>query len=214
MIRPTVAGAYGLDDVSAPGASNWGPYFYFGNLPQVFAGQDFGDEFSPIGNWAPANSYRGQCPNQRALTGISASPSTHLAHGIHCGSVLQNQTGTCHAMTVGTVDNRAYTDNNWDWDVGYVKVECAVNEYVQGVSHSTSGVLNGILCCPASGLNRQVAGAVVVYNGNAGLPYEHDWDVGYFKGICAPSQFISGISKLASSSQGTPGRIHALLCSG
>ena len=58
-------------------------------------------------------------------------------------------------------------------------------------------------------------GPVVFYGGNAGLPgIEHDWDVGYAQGSCAPTAYVSGISKLASSSQGTVGAIHAILCGG
>jgi len=219
-LTPGEPSSYDLTNLPAAGGTDWGPnWFYYGNQPDIFWQQNFPPTmsagFSPWATSAPAGSYRGECPDGQSVNGISMS-STHIAHSIHCGGTYRALSASCYTLPLGTSDNRKTDDGGWNWDPGYTKVECNTNEFVEGVSQTSSGVLNGVLCCPtAASLPRGSLGPVVFYGGNAGLPgIEHDWDVGYSKGSCAPTAYVSGISKLASSSQGTVGAIHAILCGG
>ena len=63
-------------------------------------------------------------------------------------SFTGNQTGSsCYARNITNGDNRGYNDNGWDWQVNYIKDECAVNEYAQGFSQGSNGLIHGLLLC-------------------------------------------------------------------
>ena len=214
---PTEPLSYDLNDAVLPGSSDWHSYFYYGNVPDIFWQQNFPSFMTPgFSSWAtsaPAGSYRGECPDGLSLNGISENGS-HIAHAIHCGSTYRAPSPSCYTLAVGTTDNRKTLDGGHDWDPGFTKVECDVNEFIGGVSQTSTGVLNGVLCCPTAPLNRSGLGAVTFYNGNAGAPNEHDWDVGYYKGACSPTSFMSGISKVSTTAQGVVGAIHSIFCGG
>jgi hypothetical protein len=164
-----------------------------------------------VGDW-DSGSYKGQCPLGEAITGLSryATASNHQAHAVQCGSLTVGNSGTlfgCNERTFDPGDNRG-ADFNWDWDSGYFKAECSPGEFVQGVAQSTSGTLDGILCC--AGVVSHSACDVQVFDSHNSSAYGRpDWDYGYYKGQCPKGQYVAGVSAFAGSPQGAP---HAILC--
>jgi hypothetical protein len=104
-----------------------------------------------------------------------------------------------------------------DWDPGYTKAECPLNQYVSGYSVNTSGggagSLANIRCVsvPNKANNDSCRGLTLgSYTGdNRGDTASGDWSVGAFKLECAPGEHIAGISTTA---DGAAGRIHGILC--
>ncbi len=178
--------------------------------------QNAGYTGSPIGDWM-SGSYKGQCAPGSALVGISASATPGPAEDVACSpwtNLLQNN--SCRSVAFDPGNN----PNPWgssgvdtsDWDLGYYKAECNNNEYVAGVSQSTSGQLDGILCCPKQGGDPDENCEVEVYADQNSADYASpDWDVGYSKGECAQDgHVVLGVSTYPSGSNA--GAPHALLC--
>jgi len=109
-----------------------------------------------------------------------------------------------------------------DWDPGYYKAECPAGWYTQGVSQSTSGALNSLLCCPintslegqtpAPAASGSTCTVQTVYNQNSSAYSPPDWDYGFYKAECpggqSAAQYVAGVSAFANGS-GIP---HAILC--
>jgi hypothetical protein len=68
--------------------------------------------------------------------------------GILCAKAERPLGAECHAVAFAKGDNRA-TFIPGDWDVNQRKGQCALNEYVAGVS-AADGRVQAILCCPVS----------------------------------------------------------------
>jgi len=179
---------YGFSTVPAAGGA-WNNYFYFGSTPNIFWGQNWQFNYSPIVDWA-SGSYKGECGQAgtvgHALNGISSSTGPqHQAHAIQCQPAEQSTLpGLCNGRSVATTDNRGTNDG--DWDIGYVKVECAANEYVQGVAQTTSGAISGLLCCPGLVQHHTCITQIFYGQNSAGYATTNiDWDLAYFKGQCS-----------------------------
>jgi hypothetical protein len=217
-----VVGSSGLNNITVYDPTHqffsWiSPGGYFPN-----SGIWWNQSFDPgsSGEWN-YGSYKGTCWTGQPITGVSKYTQAIASHAVQCGGARYVATqSNCHLTAVGTSDNRADTDGGWDWDVGSYKTECAANEYAQGVSQTTSGQLDGILCCPASTYNYTALKALghnscssqVFYSGNSGGYESPDWDYGYYKGQCPGGQYVAGVSTPAYSSIGTYGAAHAMLC--
>jgi hypothetical protein len=173
-----------------------------------------------IGDWN-YGSYKGTCLTGEPIVGVSRYLNSIQSHDIECGGARYVTTASsCYLRSLGSNDDRGYSDNGWDWDSGSYKVECSVGEYVEGISQTTWGQLDGVLCCPG---NAYVAGTSqqlqhkncdtqVFYNGDSSAYRSPDWDSGYYKGQCPGGQYVAGISTPAFSSVGTYGAAHAILC--
>ncbi len=175
------------------------------------------------GDWARGD-YKGQCPAGTPMYGVSRVPGKTWSHAVECGSsakpgqpitgqaAFSNSGAGCYTQPVLNNDNRGDTDNGLDWDPGSYKTECRANEYVAGVSQASgNGVLTSVLCCPAS-VTHQHCNPQVFYNSDSRAYSGPDWDVGYYKGQCQGGQYVAGISTPASTSIGTNGAAHAVLC--
>ena len=175
----TVPSAYAISTTTAAGGS-WADYFYYGDAPAVFWGQNYGYNWSPVGDWI-YGSCKGECGVGQPITGLSKDTGgSNEAHAILCGSATISTTGSsCYARTFDPGNNQGYTDNGWDWDSGYYKAECGVSEFVQGIAQSTAGAVNAILCCPGS-LSHSSCSAQVFYSGDSGGYAGTDWDPYYF----------------------------------
>jgi hypothetical protein len=200
-------------------------YFYFGNVPGVFWGNDYGDSWSPTNpkDWA-SGSYKGQCGDGVPVTGLSEYPSgQRQAHAVKCGGNY-SFTPNNASCVVEAFNSDDIANPSWDWDVGDLKAECPATYYVQGVAQNSAGLLDAILCCP-SGQNWSVSpsncSTQVLYQQNSpGFSGYADWDYGYNKadcpmttrnGVITPTtQLVAGVSAhLGSSPVGGP---HAILC--
>jgi hypothetical protein len=224
---------------ASPGGAA-GNFFYVGNASQSFgpsAGNtDFGSAWWPNGtNW-DNGSYTADCGLLNGqgipLSGVSeAAGGTSQAHAIRCwdppyGSAetstmsVTTTASSCYLRSLGSDDDRGYSGSldpgtNGDWDPGYYKDECRENEYVNGIALSTSGQVDGILCCPGAMMHAS-CNVQVFDNGNSSQFSLPDWDYGFYKGQCpsgaeARAQYVAGISTPAFGQQaaGTP---HAILC--
>jgi len=85
-----------------------------------------------------------------------------------------------------------------------------VNEYVSGVSQSTSGKVHGLRCAVGNGLTNGGQNNCETHTINPndqGVGNAGDWDYGYFKGECGNGKVVYGMS--SSPSTGAP---HRILC--
>jgi hypothetical protein len=157
--------------------------------------------------------YKGDCGAQWAITGLSTDLNGGLAHALLCWSGGNAGEFTGSAVTTvspvwgGTTANMLYSRMG-DWDYGYYKAECGLNEYVSGVSQAPgSGAVHGIRCASASMTSNGTANCetrlVTQSDGFTGT----DWDYGYHKGQCAANKVVVGVS--ANASDGQP---HRILC--
>ena len=98
-----------------------------------------------------------------------------------------------------------------DWDPNYRKSECGGYEPVTGLSRDTgSTVVHATLCrvdgegwrYPHNSCNVRAFSA----GDNRGTAFTGDWDPSYYKGECAPNEYVAGVS------QSQNGQTHALLC--
>jgi len=165
--------------------------------------------YTSDGDWSPG-FWKGECALNQLLTGISRSfssqPSPGRMHRMLCTGPLNGNMNPTNTLTIGSSDTRADTSTG-DWDSGYVKVECAYNETMSGISQGSTGVLMNARCdstgfyassChtvqfPSGGDNR--------YSSNGG-----DWDVTYQKNQCGNTEYVKGISKYSN------GLIKSMLC--
>lgn len=208
--------AYMIQENWVNAAGGYGANVY--GLP--FWGRDYGFSGSGFDDWASSN-YKAQCASGLALTGVSADPSEGHLHGALCGLPgtgdpkfyqRTNSTG-CTPRAFNGGDNMGTADPEWDF--GYYKAECAANEYAAGVSQSTSGSVNGLLCCPAAVRHRActITNAEVFYGQDSASYRSPDWDSGFYKGQCPAGQYVAGISRVPPSQSGqVNGAAHALLC--
>jgi len=192
--------------------ANNGAFGYCSNIyGGVFWGQNFGYSWTPTNprDWAP-NQYKGECPWNQPVTGLSKFPTgNQQAHSIMCGQgpIAGNAfppNASCHLVPFNGLNgvNGNNPANISDWDFGFNKAECSQNEFVAGISQSTSGRTDGLLCCPST-----------LHFGCTTQPLDStnisvDWDWGYFKAECAQGAYLSGVSVGASS----PWAPHAIHC--
>ncbi len=180
--------------------------------------QNFGYTSAPVGDWA-YGSYKAQCSSGQPVTGVSSDPSETHMHGVLCQSdaswPLYQQSSGCYGLPFNPGNNMV-ADPEGDWDPpvngnGFYKAECNTNEFVAGVSQSTSGQIDGIMCCPGIGPSplRHLSCNVEAYYLTNSFDYRGpDWDVGYYKGECAKGMYVAGVSSTADGY----GSAHALLC--
>jgi hypothetical protein len=193
--------------VSAYGAWPSNGYYFAGNVPKVWWGQDYGDGFSPEGDWASGYN-KGQCPNGHPVIGDSESETGTNSHAVLCGQqVLQTNGTACSPRNITNGDTRGYTDNGWDWQVGFIKDECAVNEYAQGMSQGQNSYIHGLLCCPGNVTHQSCDVQAFYASNSAAFGAGPDTDIGYFKGVCPQGQYVAGISQYPAN-----GAAYSILC--
>jgi hypothetical protein len=186
-----------------------GTRIFFGASDNSFQFNDNGFQWSQVGDWSPGN-YKGECNQWVAVTGISANPNGASSRGFVCGDESFIVTPyLCNARSIAAgYDNRGTNDSGWDWDVGYVKDECATNEMLEGIAQSSAGVFNTILCCPLSSGHAHQSCDVQVFGSGSSPAYGTgpDWSPGYYKGVCPSGQSVAGVSRKST------GAAHAVLC--
>jgi len=201
---------------TAPPGPNWGTYFFYGDAPRVFWGTNYGYEWTPTSpaDWS-GGYYKGECKVGQPIIGLSRAPSGIQSHAVRCGQPTIPTTGSqCHTREFNGADNRGTTSSG-DWDPNSFKLECGKNEYVLGISQSTAGSLRSILCCPGSGISRNLGCKTeILFDRNSADYNEYDWDPNYYKGQCTeqqPGYYVAGVSTPAG---WVVGAAHALLCCG
>jgi hypothetical protein len=159
-------------------------------------------------------SYKSECADGDYMSGVSAT-------GIGVGPELRGHNAICtvggYALNseravydISSVDNRG----DWttgDWDVGYVKAECARDEVITGISQSPGSSISptAIRC---SKMAQAVSGACeqLVFQNTYDIRRSSnsgDWAPGYSKNECRADQILKGVSRRADT-----GEIHSILC--
>jgi hypothetical protein len=184
----------------------------YGALP--FAGQD-NRLASNLGDWKP-NSYKAECADGERAMGISATPGSDRASSLLCEQdlfALQYQQPNhyphqvCRTVDFSTGDNRGTTATG-DWDYGNFKGECAANEYVAGVTQTTSGQVDSLLCCQGNVSHSSCSAHVLARGDSRETTGSGDWDRNHYKGECGGYyRYAAGVSRNPGS-----GAVDAILC--
>jgi len=195
---------------SAYSVNLWGGRVFFGPTENAFNTGDYGDQWSPVGDWSFGN-YKAQCDSSAGvpLKGVASTIDGATTATILCGDYLiGTYPGTCNARSFASGDNRGSFDSGWDWDPGYVKGECGYQEVAGGIAQSTSHSLNTILCCPSTWTPDHGSCEVETFDSGNSHSYGSgpDWAIGLNKGVCPVGKSVVGVSR------GRSGAAHAILC--
>lgn len=199
-------------------ASVWGRILAGGSLGAItmwslvaLAAQSFSVDasvdqraFTGDGDWDVGRT-KAECSSSGRVTGISTNPNNGIAHSILCETMIG---GNSNYVTVDyALGDRRRDTSTGDWDVGFTKGECGLNERVVGISEDpVSGQLSRIQCAKA-GFTGACHAVVFSSGDNRGNTSTGDWAPGFFKGECGPGEMVKGVSK--SFCGGSP---HAILC--
>ncbi len=180
--------------------------FWQNNSPTPWTGTDWSFGY-----------FKAQCPENQEAIGLSKATGGTPAQALLCGtganSTGMTETRVCRNVPFSSANNRSGSTAGGDWAPGYYKGQCAVNEYVAGVSQSTGGAFQSIWCCASqvarSQSNASTVGVVGGFNGYEPGSGNDDWDFGYFKAQCGAGRYIAGVSRSMSS-----GEAYNILCAG
>jgi hypothetical protein len=175
----------------------------------VFASGDARGDTS-TGDWSPGN-YKAECGIAQEARGLSMLTGGS-AHELFCApgtpELFDQGKSNCHDVAFAASDDRV-TAATGDWDPGFYKGECGTNEYVAGVSQSTTGAIQSVLCCAdSSDLHLSCKAEVFAGADARESTTTGDWDYSYNKGECGDGRYVAGVSHDAS------GHPHAILCCG
>jgi hypothetical protein len=185
--------------VSAPGGGcrDWPMVFSYDNALRAY-----------IGDWAPYN-YKAECGVAEPMVGLSKSTDTRWAHASLCrvedSARYPHDPNACWPLDFSR-DTVRYTFFTGDWDIFYYKGECAPDEYSAGVSQSTDGRTQAMLCCRGA-VGHNNCAARVIEGGSRETESSGDWDPNYWKAECGEGRYVGGISRHPDT--GAP---HAILC--
>jgi hypothetical protein len=161
------------------------------------------------GDWK-VGSYKSECGAAGAVTGISNDPITRAAHSAFCTDAPAKYPHQgCTVVDFSWGDNRRTTLTG-DWDYGFPKGECGVNEYIAGVSQRPGGYVDSILCCPGSVSHASCAPRYNWAGDSRESTATGDWDYGFVKMECGAGRYAAGLAR--NTRPGQPGGPDALLC--
>jgi hypothetical protein len=95
------------------------------------------------GDWAPGFA-KTECGFDEYVSGISQGATDHTLASVRCAQAATKKTG-CSARSIPDEERG---EASGEWDLGYHKGECAVDQVVVGVSVTAEGNPKSILCCP------------------------------------------------------------------
>lgn len=182
----------------------------------VFLGKNWsgtGNPADPAVDW-DVNTYKGTCPAGWGQLGLSDS----TAAGGPANAILCRQVdpvtfpGTATTTLALPGEQRAAMRNvggTTDWASGYWKMECGLNAYVSGSSMSITNQFHGIRCAESASILNDTGCVARVFDtdNSDAAPDDTDWDGGFYKGECAPNEYMAGISADTATR-----RPHSILC--
>ena len=162
-------------------------------VSDVFFGQD--------GNGASADwdagYYKGDCGNGAAVTGLSVNTTLTAAHALLCMTVSPNFSDNAGAILMANGGNQVFSRNG-DWDAGHWKVECALGQYVSGLSmDAKSSAIHAVRCSANASLTNGGQNACETHllgKEDRGDTRSGDWDPSYFKTECSAGKSVYGVS--------------------
>jgi hypothetical protein len=177
----------------------------FGSIPETLSAFTFfkNDNTDQVkyADWDP-QYWKGNCQAYSETVGLSAAISNKRPNSIAC--LIKNSSTTTasgefvKSLGSATSDARSFSRNN-DWDAGYYKWECGLNEYVSGFSqHATTNQLHKIRCAKGAFTNggQNSCETRFVSNGgdDRGSKVGGDWDPNFYKSQCSAGKIIFGVS--------------------
>jgi hypothetical protein len=179
---------------------------YLGPYAQSFANNDWRHGYvkAECGYWA-GNLYR-------AMVGISRHEEEDCGIFTGCFTIATNPAILCatsqlqldvaSGVRVISVNNNNHRlDTFWgDWAYGFVKLECAANQVMTGLSSGAA------ICSPIINITAAKNCNVRWFNSgnNRGNTASGDWSVGNMKGECRLGEYIKGVA--------LEGEVGAILC--
>jgi len=161
--------------------------------------------------------YKGTCSQGSVQMGISSSLSGTGNHKVLCraaGPQEVSRGAQPTATLAGASDqrrgNRPDAFGRSDWDPGFVKLECGVNEFVSGSSQTPGGTraFHGVRCSGPSGFTDNLCFTKNVDAQDDRFTLDsNDWDSGFFKGECGLNSYIAGVSVSP-----TTQHVHSIFC--
>jgi|GEM_PF-5043859 len=151
----------------------------------------------PIPDWDPFN-YKGTCGHGTyAMSGLSFSKDNHAMHKQLC--TYAPNVGVQAAILSGLGDRqRATRTGSWtgsDWDPHFYKWQCGENEYISGVSQTTSiAEVHAVRCSTGFGLTSGCEVKRALTNDDRGSLASGDWDAGFIKAECPAKKVVVGLS--------------------
>jgi hypothetical protein len=170
----------------------------------VFCGADTDRRSSSVFDW-DAYYWKATCDINEAALGFSKRTDDTFTHALLCKNI--GISGTQVATVTLPGDSRRYSRNG-DWDVGYWKLECGLQEHVTGASQAAtdSPSFHRLQCSTgggsASNCETRIVDGGAGYTGSWG-----DWDTGYDKADCPSGKVVVGTSFNPSTY-----RPHAIYC--
>jgi hypothetical protein len=164
-----------------------------------------------LADWSVGN-YKGNCGPGWAMTGLSQDDVSPLpgAHAVRCknyGAQFNDDWSSPVVMTISYNATNQRAQHFGDWDPGFAKTECALNEYVSGLSQDPGGhSLRHLRCASATMSNTSCETRLVTQDDRG--EQTGDWDSGYYKAECSNDKVVVGISVTAA------GKPRKLLCCG
>ena len=142
---------------------------------------------------------KARCAPSYGITGLSQVPDNSASAAILCSPSSNGQfsEGASVIITNTSGDQRRYSRSG-DWDPGWIKLECGANEYISGLSQSSTSptALHAIRCTAGNlanqGLNNCETRAIATAD-NRGTTATGDWSVGRTKYECSPGKVLVGI---------------------
>jgi hypothetical protein len=159
----------------------------------VFSGTSFGLQYTPTdSDWSPGN-YKGECPPQEPMIGLSQYLNQvgsqfipGSAHAVMCDTQASYQgfpqsTTTCSTLSVS----------------GLGTFTCpSSTQYLAGLAQSSSGLITTLLCCATASSISLTSCSAQPFNSQAlaasDTPY--DWDWGFLKADCPMNQVMTGVT--------------------
>lgn len=92
---------------------------------------------------------KAECARNEVMIGISQTTDRRLSK-ILCGPMHQNRSNInqCTPLQLSNLNDNRRNMLSGNWDPGYQKTECGLNQVMKGVSrHPTTGEIHRMLCC-------------------------------------------------------------------
>jgi hypothetical protein len=113
---------------------------------------------SGTGDW-DQGFLKAECGRREVMVGVSQNATSHRVSRILCAPMnqVQSNDASCNVLTYSSFsDNRlntlsrasGFSGASTDWDQGFSKNECGLNQVLKGVSANPStGEIHSLLCC-------------------------------------------------------------------
>jgi hypothetical protein len=143
---------------------------------------------------------KARCAPSYGVTGLSQLQDNSGSAAILCSPSSNGQYSEGASVVISNTsgDQRRYSRSG-DWASGWIKLECGANEYISGISQSSTAptALHAFRCTAGSLASNGLTGCetrTIATTDNRGTTATGDWSVGRTKYECTPGKVLVGIS--------------------